>query len=89
MKSISMILSMVSEGDLEDSVLDLVLAMLLVCWRVRERDSVVNQGASSCGDNSFIIIIIVLLHTSRELTLLMVSSGSPAMIGRGGTERPI
>ena len=90
MKSISMILSMVSEGDLEDSVLDLVLAMLLVCWRVRERDSVVNQGASSCGDNNyFIIIIIVLLHTSRELTLLMVSSGSPAMMGRGGTERPI
>ena len=84
-----MILSMVSEGDLEDSVLDLVLAMLLVCWRVRERDSVVNQGASSCRDNSFIIIIIVLLHTSRELTLLMVSSGSPAMMGRGGTERPI
>ena len=52
MKSISMILSMVSEGDLEDSVLDLVLAMLLVCWRVRERDSVVNQGASSCRDNN-------------------------------------
>ena len=47
--------------------------MLLVCCLVRDRDSVVNQGASS----------------SRELTLLMVSKGSPAMIGLGGTERPI
>ena len=90
-KSISIILSIVSKGDLNKkkckhfshfwplqtyldvSALVFVVDMLLVCCLVRDRDSVVNQGASS----------------SRELTLLMVSKGSPAIIGRGGTERPI
>ena len=61
-----MILSMVSEGDLEDSVLDLVLAMLLVCWRVRERDSVVNQGASSCRDNNLFIMIIYNINNNNN-----------------------
>lgn len=68
---------MFSNGPLQSyldvSALVLLVDMLLVCCLVRDRDSVVNQGANS----------------SRELTLLMVSRGSPAMIGRGGTERPI
>ena len=89
-KSISIILSIVSIGDLkciivrmlskcplhsylDVSALALLVDMLLVCCLVRDRDSVVNQGANS----------------SSELTLLMVSRGSPAMMGRGGTERPI
>ena len=47
-------------------------ARLLVCCRVRDRDSVLNHGASS----------------SSEDTQRIVSRGSPATIGRGGTERP-
>ena len=87
-KSISIILSIVSIGDLkyvtmfskgplhsylDVSALALLVDMLLVCCLVRDRDSVVNQGANS----------------SSELTLLMVSRGPPAIMGRGGTERPI
>ena len=45
---------------------------LLVCCLVRESERVLNQGASS----------------SRQLILLMVSRGSPATIGLGGTDLP-
>ena len=73
MKSISMILSMVSSGDL---ALELLLPpaeeRLRVCCLVRESERVLNQGARS----------------SRLLMALMVSRGSPATMGRGGTDLP-
>ena len=90
MKSISMIFSIVLTGDLHRTVtlapdywshycthllvsgLVWLEARLLVCCRVRDRDSVLNHGASS----------------SSEDTQRIVSRGSPATIGRGGTERP-
>ena len=91
MKSISMIFSIVLTGDLlrtvtmdmgtghtdcdthlHESGLVWLEARLLVCCLVRDRDSVLNHGARS----------------SSEDTERIVSSGSPATIGRGGTERP-
>ena len=72
MKSISMILSMVARGDLAPAILPPAEERLLVCCLVRERERVLSQGASS----------------SRLLMPLMVSRGSPATIGFGGTDRP-
>ena len=69
MKSISIILSMVSMGDL---ALTPAEERLLVCCLVRERERVLNQGARS----------------ARQLMERMVSSGSPATIGLGGTDLP-
>ena len=54
MKSISMILSMVSRGDLVELVL--VLAMLRVCCLVSERERVLNHGASSSSDDTPLMV---------------------------------
>ena len=72
MKSISMILSMVSRGDLALELLPPAEERLRVCCLVRERERVLSQGASS----------------SRLLMDRMVSRGSPATMGRGGTDLP-
>ena len=48
------------------------LGMLLACCLVRARDKVLNQGARSV----------------RETIVLIVSRGSPATMGRGGTTLP-
>ena len=72
MKSISMILSMVARGEPGPWVLTGRAERLLVCCLVRERERVLSQGANS----------------SRLLMPLMVSRGSPATIGFGGTDRP-
>ena len=72
MKSISMILSIVFSGDLALELLPPAEERLRVCCLVRESERVLNQGASS----------------SRQLILLMVSRGSPATIGLGGTDLP-
>ena len=72
MKSISMILSMVSRGDLALELRAPAVERLRVCCLVRERERVLNQGASS----------------SRQLMDRMVSRGSPATMGRGGTDLP-
>ena len=72
MKSISMILSIVSSGDLALELRPPAEERLRVCCLVRERERVLNQGARS----------------SRQVMARMVSSGSPARMGRGGTDLP-
>ena len=72
MKSISMILSIVFSGDLALELLPPAEERLRVCCLVRESERVLNQGARS----------------SRQVMARMVSSGSPATMGRGGTDLP-
>ena len=72
MKSISMILSIVFSGDLALELLPPAEERLRVCCLVRERERVLNQGARS----------------SRQVMARMVSNGSPARMGRGGTDLP-
>ena len=70
--TLSMILSMVSSGDLALELLPPAEERLRVCCLVRESERVLNQGARS----------------SRQLMARMVSRGSPATMGRGGTDLP-